>query len=132
MVAVRSRQHAGSATCQPVARGAHRRKGRFDVCGIGPIRHYAAHQYRGRLDPRKGHAFRRLPTMTEPAKKPEDPKHPAEKQPLPPGLGQVMGVAGGLAPVQTSSSMPGSETSAGAANAPPPDLAKRLLAPRTA
>jgi phosphate transport system permease protein len=69
--------------------------------------------------------------MSDPAK-PEDPKKRAAKPPLEPGLGQVMGVAGGLGPLETPS-LSGIVARLPRApdETPPPDLEKRLRSPRT-
>jgi phosphate transport system permease protein len=63
---------------------------------------------------------------------PDDPKQPAGKAPLEPGLGQVMGVAGGL-PVAELPSVSGLLRRLGQQpdDRPPPDLEKRLRKPRT-
>ena len=56
--------------------------------------------------------------------KPEDPRLPRGKPPLQPGLGEVMGVAGGLPPLTVAPPPPSLE-------AQPPDLDRRLASPRT-
>jgi phosphate transport system permease protein len=65
------------------------------------------------------------------AAKPDDPKHPPEKPPLEPGLGQVMATAGGLPPLDPSQLSAVLRRLPEPPEGPPPDLEMRLRSPRT-
>jgi phosphate transport system permease protein len=67
--------------------------------------------------------------MSGPA--PENPKVPKDKPALEPGLGQVMGVAGGLPAIESPSISAIVRRLPAPVEGPPPDLEKRLRSPRT-
>jgi phosphate transport system permease protein len=67
--------------------------------------------------------------MSDPA--PENPKGPTKKPALEPGLGQVMGVAGGLPAIESPSISAIVRRLPPPVEGPPPDLEKRLRSPRT-
>lgn len=70
--------------------------------------------------------------MSEPSQTPDDPKKPIEHRPPPgPGLGQVMGVAGGLAPLPVPAADLVAQARPTATPQTPPDLEMRLRSPRT-
>src|SRR5262249_16473225 len=125
LVGVRAGQHAGGADGQPMVGIVRCGKRRTHVCRPGAARHHVGHQYSGHAADYADGRQRGGEAMSESAK-PADSGSSPRDPPMTPGLGEVLGVAGGVAPP-----VPAPGTSEPVPPRPPPPLGTRLRTPRT-